>query len=291
MISIATIIHFSSNEHRFIDHAICQAQQFSKQVIITVADCLFSGEPENRAYLTMLYARYPGCLFVEFEYAERLNRRNDPHFWLNVARWLGVQHCEEDIDFVVLVDADEVIDGHRFKRWVRKEKWNTIDSVEFLSYWYFRNAQFQAKQNEVAGWMVRRALLRPRNMFSQSERHALVLGRSLRNFVFDGEPLVHHFSWVRTKTEMIRKVSSWGHKEDKEWLPLVEKEFQAPFSGTDFVHGYTFNTVRPFVDIDMKVELPSSVSQDKKAFNHVRYLPLERVKEAAKKGRWYYRLF
>lgn len=59
----------------------------------------------------------------------------------------------------------------------------------------------------------------------------------------EGNPIVHHFSWVRNKEDMLKKVKNWGHNSDKNWINLVEKEFSRPFNGTDFVHGYEYNIV------------------------------------------------
>jgi hypothetical protein len=59
----------------------------------------------------------------------------------------------------------------------------------------------------------------------------------------DHLPLFHHFSWVRTEQEMLKKVKSWGHKKDRNWEQLVINEFSKPFQGTDFVHGYSFREV------------------------------------------------
>ena len=58
-----------------------------------------------------------------------------------------------------------------------------------------------------------------------------------------GRPMMHHFSWVRSKDEMITKVKNWGHASDKNWILLIEEEFSRSFNGTDFVHGYNYNIV------------------------------------------------
>jgi hypothetical protein len=55
--------------------------------------------------------------------------------------------------------------------------------------------------------------------------------------------MIHHYSWVRTKEEMLRKVKSWTHSGDRDWVSQVEKEFAHEFNGTDFVHGYEYNIV------------------------------------------------
>ena len=63
------------------------------------------------------------------------------------------------------------------------------------------------------------------------------------HILVDGKPMIHHFSWVRTKEEMLKKVHNWGHKNDTNWIDLVEEEFSRPFSGTDFIHKYQYNIV------------------------------------------------
>lgn len=65
----------------------------------------------------------------------------------------------------------------------------------------------------------------------------------------DKKPLAHHYSWVRTKGEMLKKVETFGHKSDRDWVALVEKEFSHEFSGKDFVSGYEYETVEPYISI------------------------------------------
>jgi hypothetical protein len=55
---------------------------------------------------------------------------------------------------------------------------------------------------------------------------------------------MHHYSWVRTKEEMLRKVKAWGHTNDKDWNTLIEEEFSREFNGKDFVHGYNFEILK-----------------------------------------------
>ena len=64
----------------------------------------------------------------------------------------------------------------------------------------------------------------------------------------DNQPLFHHYSWVKKKEEMLKKVSCWGHREDKDWEPLVHKEFSEEFRGEDCLYGLTYKEVYPFRD-------------------------------------------
>ena len=66
----------------------------------------------------------------------------------------------------------------------------------------------------------------------------------------DGEPIVHHYSWAKSKEELLMKVKNWGHMSDKNWIPLIEEEFSRDFNGTDFVHGYQYTILdEPFSNI------------------------------------------
>lgn len=67
--------------------------------------------------------------------------------------------------------------------------------------------------------------------------------------------MFHHYSWVRTQDEMLKKVRAWGHKGDRNWVQLVNEEFTGPFRGTDFIHGYTYKSVKPFFDIQLEAPI------------------------------------
>ena len=62
--------------------------------------------------------------------------------------------------------------------------------------------------------------------------------------------MFHHYSWVRTKAQLLKKVSSWAHKDDRNWAAFVEEEFSRPFNGTDFVHGFSYTTVKNIFTIN-----------------------------------------
>jgi hypothetical protein len=68
---------------------------------------------------------------------------------------------------------------------------------------------------------------------------------------FDNQIIMHHFSWVRTKEQMLKKVESWAHKGDKHWVSLIEEEFKYSFRGRDFVHNYKFIEVENTFKIDI----------------------------------------
>lgn len=181
---------------------------------------------------------------------------NHPRYWHNMSRWVGMQHLREDIEFVLFLDADEIIDS-RFNEWLTKEKLlYEFDAFLFLCYWYFREAKYRAKTWEKAGVLVKKNKLTADNIFTAGERLGIV-SSLLPNAVLvnglDGTPMVHHYSWVRPKEEMLRKVRSWAHKDDADWQRLIEEEFSHDFRGTDFLphHNYQYETITPVHDIKL----------------------------------------
>jgi hypothetical protein len=39
---------------------------------------------------------------------------------------------------------------------------------------------------------------------------------------------------------MLKKVRCWGHKDERNWVALIEEEFKHEFRKTDFVHNYNY---------------------------------------------------
>lgn len=262
---ISTIINYSTNEYRFIRHAIAHAAEFSVEIIVPVCERFFDNQPEDESLLFQTVQENPKARFIRFPFiSEIAPKRLGPHFWPNLARWVGIGHVSAPSKYILFLDADEIIDSHRFMEWLSTNEYQKHDSIQFSNYWYFRSIEHRALQTEAIAVMVHRDSITAERAFSRLERHQLFT-HGLRNAVgLDGLPMIHHYSWVRTKEEMLRKVRSWSHREGRDWVALVEKEFSGPFSGKDFVHNYDFDSVEPYVQIDMnpiqRIEL--------KAVNH-----------------------
>lgn len=259
---IATIVNFCSNESRFIQATLEQALLFSHQVIIPVCDHFFDGSPENRPLLEQIYTAFPDCLFIEYPFIpqkipKKLWKKVDPaHFWHSLSRLVGYAHLEEDTETVLFLDADEVPDGKRFAEWLDCSDYRHHTALKLANYWYFREPCNQALRTEDSIVLVQKRALEAEILLNKEERDAiynLLPGPKRRNVTGpDGNPMFHHYSWVRTQEEMIKKVTAWGHKEDRDWVSVVNEEFAAPFRGTDFVHGYTYRSVKPFFDIRLE---------------------------------------
>jgi hypothetical protein len=256
---VAVIINFCTNESLFLKDCIEQSLLFARQVIVPVCDHFFDGKPENRSLLDQIYQSFPGCRFIEYPFVpkqipKQIFKTVDPsHFWHSLSRLIGCRYLHDEIDTVLFLDADEIPDGNRFAEWLACSDYTLHTILKMANYWYFREARFQAEKWEDSIVLAQKKALTPHLLLHQDEREAMydsLPHPKRRNVVgVDGRPMFHHYSWVRSEEDMLRKVRAWGHRQDRDWEALVKKEFQRPFQGVDFVHGYRFQTVSPAFDL------------------------------------------
>lgn len=253
---ITTVISFSTNELCFLPHCLKKAQKFSKQVIVVVSDHFFDGTSEDIELLNRIYSHYSDIEFVQFAWNPQGHfGQKESHVWHNLARLLGYYFSKSESDYLLFLDVDEIPEGERLQNWLRCFPIQEYSAMRLACYWYFRESHFQATQWEDTPLLVSRKQLHYDLMMHAEERAGIyweISGKKERYVMENKLPFIHHYSWVRSKEEMLRKVRTWGHRHAKNWEELVEKEFAGPFLGKDFVNGYTFKTVEPFVDLKEK---------------------------------------
>lgn len=253
--SLATILSFCTNDARFLEKSLEEALQFSEEVVVSVASHFFDGTPENRALLEKIYEAFPEVRFVEYPFlGEALPRWLQrgvlaERFWHGVARYLGFLETQQES--LLFLDADELVEAAAFLTWFQGGGFEGQEAVKLANYWYFREPIYRAKVFEDSVVLVRRGAMDPRWLLHEEERsffYEAVKGSKKRKVLGEErKPMVHHFSWVRSEQEMLKKVRSWGHKGDRDWEAVVREEFSRPFQGKDFVHRYDFETVEaPF---------------------------------------------
>jgi hypothetical protein len=278
--SLATIINFCSNDYPFLRPCIESVKPFSRQVLVPVCDHFFDGVKEDRTTLQRIYAENSDVQFLEFPFDEKksLYGSHSSIYWHNLSRMIGRFFLNSEIEYVLFLDCDEIVDTDRFVQWVKTFPYHNYSALNLSNYWYFRQCHLQAKKWESTPLLVKMQLLNGPLLMNEWERggiYNLVLGGKINGALgLNGKPMIHHYSWVRTKEQLLRKVASWGHCRDRDWLKLVEEEFSRPFNGTDFVHGYEFVEVPPFKTIDLLKKPKGHTACD---FSHVRTLTHEEV--------------
>ncbi|MES2344432.1 MAG: hypothetical protein V4494_00640 [Chlamydiota bacterium] len=244
---LGIVINFCTNEYRFLGPCIEAAQKVTEHVVVVVADHFFDGTLEDRSLLIRAYRENPDCQFLEFAFEPNRNLygRHPICFWHNWGRLLGYRHFGEKVNFILFLDVDEILEPQIFQEWFECEEHANAERLS--SYWYFKESTLRAKHWEDGLLLARRQYLSSESIMHHLERagtYFSIEGCKRRNVVgLDGKPMAHHYSWVRSKQEMLRKVKAWGHRNDAPWEQLVEEEFSRPFNGHDFIYGDTFDVV------------------------------------------------
>ena len=245
MSRIATVISYCTNDERFIRRCIENALKATDYVSVIVSDHLFDGTPENMESVSKLASEYPEVNFGVFEWTEGKH----PRYWHNTSRILGCSSFPEDssIEWVLFLDSDEIIEPELFNKFKQDSTFEGYDSYKLACYWYFREENYRATSWEDSPVLVRKRLanFNPDNLYLEREQVYEALDVMKRRLVTqDGVPMIHHYSWVRTKEQMLQKVKAWGHSSDKDWIALIEEEFSRPFNGKCFVNNYEFDTIK-----------------------------------------------
>lgn len=267
---IGTVISYCTNDWRFLSLCIEEVKRFSSQVIVVVCDHLFDGTPENRMLLEWSYAQHPDCLFIEFAYDPKqpyglycpvkVEDEDWAHYWHSTGRYIGYHYLDEAIETVLFVDVDEIYDGKRFQEWIEGFDYRSYEAIRFVSYYYFREAKYRALSWLPLSLLIRKDAILPELLLDLWERQGIfesLAGSKMMQAVgLDGQPLLHHYSWVRTKEEMLIKARAWGHRHERNWRALIEEEFSHPFRGTEAFYGMRYEEVKSWRD-PLSVEAPS----------------------------------
>lgn len=272
---LATVICYCTNDYRFIDRCILEVKKFSDQIVIPVCDHFFNGQPENRMLLEHTYNNHSDCEFIEFAYSDQLynpylNVKRDDERWMNywhaTARYVGFLHLNPEIDWVLFLDCDEVLDGNVKRLYI--ENWN---AVRLSCYYYVLRPDFRADKVQELPLLIRRSVLS--QFYHPDERYALYRYapepkmQGMRGL--DGRPMVHHYSWVRSKEECLMKAASWGHAHDRDWPRVIKEAFKNGSGRNLFGTNLQFNRVDEVYFDPFSVVIPTK-SVGKSQFSNVK---------------------
>ena len=236
---ITVVVNYCSNDERFIRKSLNNLLEITDDIIVPISDHFFDGIPEDMISIENLVVEYPNVNFKLYNWDNTKFSR----YWCNFSRQVGTHFAK--YDWILYLDSDELVDVDAFKQFLKQDICQ-YDSYKLACYWYFREPMYQSKKLEDSPVLVKKELVNINvsdRYLEREQMHEMLNVRKNRMVTLNGEPFIHHYSWVRTKEQMLKKVKSWSHNNDTDWVSLVEEEFSRPFNGTDFIHGYDYNIV------------------------------------------------
>jgi hypothetical protein len=256
MKKITTIINYCTNDYIFLKSCIDNVRPFSHEIIIPYCDHFHDGTQENKSLQEKSVLENTGVQFVEFAYENTKSSR----WHCNISRKIGIELASTDTEYFLFLDTDEIVESEKFIAWVNEEEKNGIlDSYKIAHYWYFRDFKFRSKTWEDNTVFVKKGPITENDdfIFHEEERKGMFWfvpqNRRRAMATYNGSPFVHHYSWVRSKEAMLKKVSCWSHNKDQDWVSLVHKEFELPFRGKDMIfRDREYDIVEPYINIPIE---------------------------------------
>ena len=238
------VILYSSNDSRFAEACIQSLLDLNIRIHVITYSHMWNGSPEDTIKLNKPLIQFKENKLFN-QYCVDWKEDQTPWYWEGLGRYLGTQEVLNTNDYILYIDIDEIIDPEKFRIWIDSKNFNQYDALKLSTYWYWREPIYQAHQLEDSVVILKTSIAK-QLQFQPGGREIYFNStpNSVRN-VGNDDPMIHHYSWVRTKEEMLNKVSNWGHAGDRgDWKSLVEEEFSREFNGTDFLHKYQYNTVK-----------------------------------------------
>jgi hypothetical protein len=250
MNNISTVLLYSTIDYRWLNECLESVSKISNEIIVVSCDKLWNGEQENSDLLLKSQQIINSYFNTKWIFVPWI-KGYPTFFWETQCRTSGILSTSENTEYILFLDTDEIIDTEKFTDWINTTEYQQYDSMKIANYWYFREKIYRAKTVEDSVVLAKKDLLVKNNSMiipiisaGREQYHELIECNKKRNILgTDREPMIHHYSWVRTKEEMMQKVKSWGHNQDKNWISMIEEEFSRPFNGKCFVNNYIFDII------------------------------------------------
>ena len=265
MNKISIVITYCSLDKRFIETNILQSLKITDDVVVSTYDHLFNGEPEDLTLIYQLKNKYPMVKFIISEWTPFID---NVRYWHNMGRMLGYEKTNKEYKWLIFLDGDEILNSHYFNLLLEDPNLNNYDAYIMATNWFFREPIYRSTTTEINIPFYKKSIVSI-NPFNPLEERGQICRNAkdklFSGLTYNGNVLVDHYSWVRTREECIKKVQSWGHKNDKDWVSLINQEFDKPeFDGTDFVHGYKYDIVEDVYNLGVVTPIHNNIGKPMK---------------------------
>ena len=225
MIRVGATISYSSNERMFLKALLEQLVLAGiSDIAVAHGSHLYDGTPEpdvpeslRREFPLVKWCRYDVDTSRDRTTMPGVVRRPSA-YWHNLARATAVAALGDSVDWVFVLDADEVPDGKELRSWLDVTEPDGDHAYKLANYWYFKEATWQAMSLEDSVLLVPRRVLNEATIYNDYERDDIlrVSGIKCHRMVkgVSNAPMFHHYSWVRGRAGLATKLRTWAHRDD-----------------------------------------------------------------------------
>lgn len=239
---ISVIIPYCSLERDLLDDVLQSVYKVCDEIILVYMTHFWDGTPDTEtpnviAEYKMKYQIKDICLqWTPDKASSTWECKMRKHAFLNSTK-----------DWILFIDSDEVLrNKDAFMKWFQSVRDGPIQSYKLANYWYFLSKQRRAKPIEDSIVIIKRNEITLGHFDQYKANRDAFVNKDTPRYTKDlnEEPMFDHYSWVRSKDILLKKVKAWGHNGDKDWVPLLEKAFSEDILTTrDFVHNYTYDII------------------------------------------------
>lgn len=217
----ACVISYCSYQKAFIRPLIKEFKKFvTGEIVVVSFDKFFDGKKDE-----------PLKSFGEIDLRLKFEPGHESRYYHNLQRKAGFDVLQGEYDAVYFADCDEIPIGELMKAWQENQCELNTD-YRFASNWYYRDVCYQATEAiDSLALVSMKSLLNDCIWYNDNEREGFAEYKSWRRLTrnWEGKVMVDHYGWAGTKEMLLRKVQSWGHNEDRDWVAMVNEEFKQGF--------------------------------------------------------------
>lgn len=232
------LIPITVNDFRFLPILMKSMDAICGRTVFIYSDYLFNQEKQDENKLQHIFD-LPKKLnlkgefrFVKYdidfdvdEYKVGEYNNSPKRYWINHARYTGINHVDENAEWLLLIDSDEIPNVDKYLEYMDNLTIpNDILTLNFDNYVYFWKNHYVKMETENSIVLLRNVVWKNKEkyhrlFYNEFERTVFYkyfpVDKCIMNIKNnDSECLFHHYSWVRNLDEMKSKVINWGHSDD-----------------------------------------------------------------------------
>jgi hypothetical protein len=215
---VSVVISYCSKEHFFLETILEQCSKFTDDIVVSFGSHLYDGTLEDISHIQQVAPKFGKVKFVQYLVSpDNFNgmgvQKRPQAYWHNMARWNGIIHLEHH-DWVLLLDADEIPEGEKFKAWFSAVEGTAVlkknTTFKMANYWYFKDPTNRALKLEDSVLLIHAKHLSKHNIFGDYERD-YTIQQSETRLIRDtrglkGEIMFHHFEEKDTLSDDTKKL-------------------------------------------------------------------------------------